>query len=1125
MSGRVITPRPRATAAMSERAALLGRDGDRPSSSRATRDRARARDDAYDVERARGEIDADDGARDAGDDARGGKTTRASDGAGRDARRRGRAACVALGAMVAVLGARARGTATGDARARESAALGLTPVEREAFTRVPDNAGVALNGWLHLEDWFFANGESTLVDSPLGRAQGRVLPPFFNSAEELGFSWSSEGELVAKLAKKYGNLKTVKIMNAYRSSWMTNADVEKIARVGYKTLRLPVNWAAFMGTEKSPTRVVEDPKYSDRAQVTVDQMTLTNVLRILHKKTGARVVVDMHNMPGGSSEGTYNGVSPHPPAFWDDAKLQDVGVNAIHSMFKWYNHLTEDDKDFVDGFTLLNEPAHLMPAKRDAMLAWMEKAIFAYRQLVARPREMSGKRVPKLYVNLMETSGLAVQEYGKLMRKWFDREELRTWAVLDTHFYLAWGVNGCKSGCAWSCSDSSQHITETVRSAMAGHIAKVKRTAEDIGVHQFSVGEWSLATHHDSAMGCDEDRVKHAVYRGQMRAFEVANMPNFFWGWKMQRAGKHQDFWSMEHFQASLGAFHDDSEVSGGNVTTNAGRTTPAEQAQALPRPTAARLGASQEDASEEYSDPMTLADAMKAATSTDVLPTPVAPASSSPVPTTSPNAAEQQSLTGIEAATSTDVLPTPVAPASSSPVPTTSPNAAEQQSLTGIETNATEVNSSSTLGFEGHAAPWEKASRGLPPVDFTQENQNGGPNREQKHHKSDISDEFEEVEPRHSSHKEQPQADREQKHHTVRQQPIAAQPTTYQQPQQTATYQQPAQPTTYQQPQQTATYQQPAQPTTYQQPQQTATYQQPAQPVPMSGSSQSRPALAPARQVVPSRFAPAVQAPVTSSTTSDKPIVYAKDRHDGSFWGTSYGLDALKPPEIHQNSLMIDDEQNVDETEYYEEPREAVAARTGAKLPTYADDAADHLYHHRSTYSMHDAKHMKHKISYDLFSSSASKASDSYDDDDDDVDEDTRDAHGHGRKKHDESVDFEALAESQSFVPKESSKHNKNPWDDSVERAPKKKSSHRSSSADFDEDDDEGDENLSTHAQHGSSKHSHKSKKHASKSDAYSADALEESFAEDDVDHDHEHEDDDEGIPAWIQWDAATAA
>lgn len=30
-----------------------------------------------------------------------------------------------------------------------------------------------------------------------------------------------------------------------------NVDVEKIARVGYKTLRLFVNWAAFMGMEKS----------------------------------------------------------------------------------------------------------------------------------------------------------------------------------------------------------------------------------------------------------------------------------------------------------------------------------------------------------------------------------------------------------------------------------------------------------------------------------------------------------------------------------------------------------------------------------------------------------------------------------------------------------------------------------------------------------------------------------------------------------------------------------------------------------------------------------------------------------------------------------------------------------
>merc|ERR1712164_180171 len=63
-------------------------------------------------------------------------------------------------------------------------------------------------------------------------------------------------------------------------------------------------------------------------------------------------------------------------------------------------------------------------------------------------------------------------------------------------------------------------------------------------------------------------------------------------------------------------------------------------------------------------------------------------------------------------------------------------------------------------------------------------------------------------------------------------------------------------------------------------------------------------------------------------------------------------------------------------EAEHYEEPREAVAARTGTPLPTYADDAVDHLHQHRNTYSMHDAKHMKHKISYDLFSADGSSKS-----------------------------------------------------------------------------------------------------------------------------------------------------
>ena len=215
-----------------------------------------------------------------------------SDSRGR--RRRGWPAWLALG-TIALGGATARARATirggertvtaslGDAGGRDIAPSWLRPT------------GVALNGWLHLEEWFFANGETTIVDSPLGAKQGRVLPPFFNSTEGLGFKWSSEGDLVAQLAKRYGNARTVKIMNAYRSSWLTKQDLVRLREIGFESLRIPVTWATFLGSERQPSRVIADPVYDDRALVSVDQMALTNVFRIIHRETGARVVIDMHS--------------------------------------------------------------------------------------------------------------------------------------------------------------------------------------------------------------------------------------------------------------------------------------------------------------------------------------------------------------------------------------------------------------------------------------------------------------------------------------------------------------------------------------------------------------------------------------------------------------------------------------------------------------------------------------------------------------------------------------------------------------------------------------------------------------------------------------------------------------
>ena len=185
--------------------------------------------------------------------------------------------------------------------------------------------------------------------------------------------------------------------------------------------------------------MIADPVYDDQALVSVDQMALTNVFRVF-TESGGGVVIDMHSMPGGSSQGTYNGVFPHPPAFWNEGneKVRELGLQSLHRMFKWYNSLRESDKNFVEGFTLLNEPAHLLPAKKDVMLEWMGKAIYAYRQVVARRREHKGLRVPRLYVNLIDTSGVRVRNW-RLDAKVVRSRRARQWAVLDTHFLSSVG--------------------------------------------------------------------------------------------------------------------------------------------------------------------------------------------------------------------------------------------------------------------------------------------------------------------------------------------------------------------------------------------------------------------------------------------------------------------------------------------------------------------------------------------------------------------------------------------------------------------------------------------------------------------------------------------------------------
>ena len=57
------------------------------------------------------------------------------------------------------------------------------------------------------------------------------------------------------------------------------------------------------------------------------------------------------------------------------------------------------------------------------------------------------------------------------------------------------------------------------------------------GIANIAVSEWSLATHHDSRVGCSDPATLRAVFHAETSAFLDAGASSYFWGWKMPRGG------------------------------------------------------------------------------------------------------------------------------------------------------------------------------------------------------------------------------------------------------------------------------------------------------------------------------------------------------------------------------------------------------------------------------------------------------------------------------------------------------------------------------------------------------------------------------------------------------------
>jgi len=152
-----------------------------------------------------------------------------------------------------------------------------------------------------------------------------------------GAGWQSETDLMSRLGDLVGRADAARFRRRVHAEFITTADLERIAGLGFNTVRVPINHTLLEG---------------DDAPFTMDPDGFAILDRLLDDcaRLGLYAILDLHSAPGGQS-GFYV-ADPGPVLLWDDAVLKDRTVAWWKSVAARYA-----THPGVGGYDLLNEPA------------------------------------------------------------------------------------------------------------------------------------------------------------------------------------------------------------------------------------------------------------------------------------------------------------------------------------------------------------------------------------------------------------------------------------------------------------------------------------------------------------------------------------------------------------------------------------------------------------------------------------------------------------------------------------------------------------------------------------------------------------------------------------------------
>ena len=402
-----------------------------------------------------------------------------------------------------------------------------------------------------------ADYQYDLVDTQRGSPQGRLFPsdvvqahPFTPATNATVEPWYCEGDLTTATTARIGAAATIDAFVKHRTTYWSEQDLVTMASHGVNTVRLNVGWWAFhsfpLPAEES---IITDPCYGNKTFVTLSEGFLTMWMDRFAAH-GIQVLFDLHAMPCGSADGTYNGVFPQKPLFFENATAQSIGLQVIDNMLSWYNALNPARRAAVYGFTLLNEPGHLMVPgmipTAAPIVSWLRDAVALYEKKVVTGVESP----PMLLMNLIGTAfnyPACSDQVACMVNVTAVDLDLahKDWAVFDVHHYFAWDGG---SGIPMQNCSTAAALRSYVDVGMTSYMTEIVTKGNKVGLYNFATSEWSLCTHRNDSQACQAPDSQTIMHEGQREAFRKEGFANFFWGWNMPYGGWHEAKWSLKHF-------------------------------------------------------------------------------------------------------------------------------------------------------------------------------------------------------------------------------------------------------------------------------------------------------------------------------------------------------------------------------------------------------------------------------------------------------------------------------------------------------------------------------------------------------------------------------------------------